>query len=147
MIYIEKDTTNEFALELSAVIPSDQIYFLIGILWEGEIEKEWRAIQMIDSSVNPCRYNKFTIIESTMGSDDLWIDSTITNQEIRLELGQYKYNVWSSEIPFEEPLDWNGKVAPVNTKPISTGRMIVVGEIETPYDSIIPNVSLPSVYD
>ena len=147
MIYIEKDNTNVFALELSALIPSNHIYFLFGVLWEGEIDKEWRAIQMIDSSLNPCRYNKFAIIESTMGTQDLWIDNLDGLSEIQMELGQYKYSVWSSETPFETPLGWDGQTPPVNTQPFSTGRLIVVGEIESPYDSIIINTALPSVYD
>lgn len=147
MIYIEKDNTNTFVLELSALIASSEIYFLLGILWEGEIDKEWRAIQLLDSSLAPCRYNKFSIIESTMGSQDLWADNLDSLSQINLELGQYKYSIWTSETLFEQPLDWDGITPPVTTKPISTGRLIVVGEIEAPYDSIIPNVSLPSVYD
>jgi hypothetical protein len=147
MIYIERDATNSFALEVQNLIPSDHVYFLLGILWEGEIDKEWRAIVLEDESPASCRYNLFTIEESTSGTEDLWIPLTLPVTPIKLELGQYKYYVWTSSEPFEEPVGWDGSTQPINSKPITNGRMIVVGEIEAPYDSIITDVSLPSVYE
>lgn len=144
MIYIEKDTTNVFCLELSNLISTEYQYFLLGILWEGEIDKEWRAIPITDESLNPCRYNKFTIVESSIGDDNPWVISN----EINLQLGQYKYVVWTSTEPFEEPVDWNNEYPPFPLDQIiSTGRLIVNGEIESPYNSIIPDTNIPSVYD
>lgn len=147
MIYIEKDTTNQFAVEATCGLPqADNLFLIMGILWEGEIDKQWRVIELEDISPVECRYNLFEITESSMGTDAIWC---LLGEEVRLELGQYQYYIWGSPEPWiEGSPGYDGKEPPAKLSgAIANGRLIVVGEIETPYDSIIPNTILPSVYD
>jgi hypothetical protein len=152
MIYIEKDTTNQFAVEATCGLPeADNLFLIMGILWEGESFKQWRVITLNEESPAPMRYNLFSFTESSMGSEGVWYETPIGVPEpedaIKLELGQYQFFIWGAAEPWDST-DYDGSFPPAKTSgAITNGRLIVVGEIESPYDSIIPNVAIPSVYD
>ena len=140
MIYIEKNTTNQIALELSCLIPSTYIYFLFEFIFDSNPNKEVRYFTTNDISLATCRFNLFEIIESNLGS-------TTTNNinPIQLEPGQYKYKIYAGELP----VDYLDLTPYLSTEPISIGKMVVEGDnvlIVPVYDSQNVDNTSPSVY-
>lgn len=141
MIYIQKNTINQIALELSCLIPSTYIYFLFEFTFEGDTSREVRYYTTDDISPSTCRYNLFEIEESETGSI-----TTNNINPIQLEPGQYLYKIYAGE----NPVNYLDLSPYLTTEPISYGQMIVVGEsslIDTVYDSGLIDNTTPSVYD
>ena len=120
MILINKNSTNRFALEFPQ-LESIETYFLFSFQYEGTSDDYymWFTASDISSACN--RYSLFEIEESDGGEVGT----------IKLELGQWEYNVWVSDT------DW-GTFSNPNVEPpenisgsIQTGRVVVKGQTTT----------------
>ena len=130
MIFVQKNTVNTLALELSATLPSSESYFLFGFVAESLPNTPIRYYTT--AVTTSCRADIFELVEDENGSRENFVDS----EAIFLEPGQYRYYVWSSAEPFTTAPDYAH---------FSTGRMNVAGERFTPsVPSTEPN--LPNVY-
>lgn len=111
MIYITKDTTNEFALTLTESTTISNATFLFKFVWE--LDESLDPIYWIgaDTSPYPERYNLFNLEDG--------VDATF-------KIGQYTYTVYESS-----------DIAPVDETDlteIEEGRMVVEGTSTTIYD-------------
>lgn len=103
MIYLEKDTENTVVLTLTEVTTISSPYYLF------EFEEEFNTAdnpiywQPTDISAYTSRYNMFVLDEPT---------------DIEFIKGQYKYKVYESDEPTEDPTGLNM---------IEEGRMVVAG--------------------
>lgn len=136
MIYIEKNTNNLIALELSQTLPTcaASCSYLFEFKWEETPEDRTRYFTTADISPATNRYNLFTLSESISGSI-----GNIVSASINLDPGQYMYNVY-----------WTGSNIVnipnmLTTASISTGRMVVAGTASVIYDSVTPTPT-SSVY-
>lgn len=120
MILINKNTTNRFALEFPQ-LESSEIYFLFSFQYEGTLDDYYIYFTASDISSACNRYSLFEVTES----DGEEVGT------IKLELGQWEYNVWVSDTDFgtfsnpnvEPPLSISGS--------IQTGRVVVKGQTTT----------------
>lgn len=115
MIYINKNTVNEFALTLTESTTITDPYFLFKFVWEYDETLDPVYWTGTDYSAYPERYNLFYLSE---GTDPI------------LRQGQYKYEVFesSSPITIDENTDETG------LDKIEEGRMVVEGNGNTIYD-------------
>jgi len=115
MIYITRDTTNEFALTLTESTTITNPYFLFKFVWEYDETLPSVYWMGTDYSAYPERYNLFYL-----------------NDPIDLELrqGQWRYEVY--ETPIDLVVDENTDETGL-TK-IEEGRMVVEGTGNTIYD-------------
>jgi hypothetical protein len=120
MILINKNSTNRFALEFPQ-LESSETYFLFSFQYEGTSDDYYIYFTASDISSACNRYSLFEVTES----DDEEVDT------IKLELGQWEYNVWVSDA------DW-GTFSNPNVEPpakisgsIQTGRVVVQGQTTT----------------
>lgn len=120
MILINKNSTNRFALEFPQ-LESSETYFLFSFQYEGTSDDYYIYFTASDISSACNRYSLFEVTES----DDEEVDT------IKLELGQWEYNVWVSDA------DWGTFSNPNVTPPakisgsIQTGRVVVQGQTTT----------------
>ena len=126
MIYIEKNTQNDFALELTGLTGCDA-YFLFEFEFEFTLDRSSRFFTAPDTSSFPSRYNLFSLTESDTGAT-----GDADNVPICLESGQYKYKIYTSS----SPIDITNIPGYTGDSPISQGRMVVEGT----------NLIVPSVY-
>ena len=120
MILINKNSTNRFALEFPQ-LESSETYFLFSFQYEGTSDDYYIYFTASDISSACNRYSLFEVTES----DGEEVDT------IKLELGQWEYNVWVSDA------DW-GTFSNPNVEPpakisgsIQTGRVVVQGQTTT----------------
>ena len=111
MIYINKDTTNEFALTLTESSVISNPYFLFKFVWE--LDEDLTPIYWVGTDTSPYidRYNLFNLEEG--------VDATF-------KIGQYSYTVYESVDP--TPIDETGLTE------VEEGRMVVDGIATTIYD-------------
>ena len=111
MIYLNKDTTNEFALTLTESVSISNPYFLFKFVWE--LDEDLTPIYWVgeDTSLYTERYNLFNLEEG--------VDATF-------RIGQYTYTVYESVDP--TPIDETGLTE------VEEGRMVVDGIATTIYD-------------
>lgn len=154
MISITRETTNEFALELSCLIPSDHIYFCFGFVREEIPFTQWQWYITPDNSPATRRYNLFSLTESYVGATGATGVTGATGANpttMRLDLGQYQYYVWAATGPWDiSNYSPTGPPAPL-TSSISEGRLVVDGPSpfipdDVLYNGAQPNTSVPSVY-
>jgi len=130
MIYIEKNTEQNFVLELDCLhnIQSPNYLFeFIGIVNDSTIYFTTPNI-----SIHTGRYDEFTI------TDDDTLTSIKTGDVVRSDDsainfndGQYDYNVYVTD----QVIDINNVTSIIDQGSISTGKMVVVGE-----DSVLDDV-------
>ena len=120
MILINKNSTNRFALEFPQ-LESSETYFLFSFQYEGTSDDYYIYFTASDISSACNRYSLFEVTES----DGEEVGT------IKLELGQWEYNVWVSDA------DW-GTFSNPNVEPpakisgsIQTGRVVVQGQTTT----------------
>jgi len=115
MIYITKDSNNEFALTLTESTSITSPYFLFKFVWEYDETLPSTYWVGADYSPYPERYNLFYLEE---GVDAL------------LRQGQYRYEVYESanNITVDENTSETG------LDKIEEGRMEVIGNGTTIYD-------------
>ena len=118
MIYIEKDSVNNFVLTLSETSTISNPYYLF--LFQNEFNKDSQGFQWIgtDTSTYKERYNLFQLEEG--------VDATFI-------IGQYTYTVYESEDPIvivDQAIDYYSTLSVVEE-----GRMVVAGVVtNTIYD-------------
>jgi hypothetical protein len=105
MIYLEKDSTNSFVLTLTEVTTIANPYYLFEFQDEFNTTSTPIYWQGVDTSLWPSRFNLFTIIDPT---------------DIDFVKGQYRYKVYESSTPTNDPTGLNM---------IEEGRMVVAGVI------------------
>ena len=118
MIYISKNTTNEFGLEFPS-IPTTYVYFMFVFTFESAVQQEERY-WFYDNPVCNNRTNVFELVES---------DSALQSDEqypINLPIGQWDYQVYSSNNPISL-----GSPENLGTL-IQEGRMVVDGVTTVP---------------
>lgn len=139
MIYIEPNSNNLVALELSQILPTcTGSVYLFEFVWEETPENRVRYFTTADISPAPRRYNLFAVTESFAGSTG----SAVSASAISLDPGQYKYTVYWTTGSFNFPAGITGLLT---SESISTGRMIVAGTGSAPYQFVTPTPS-QSVY-
>jgi hypothetical protein len=111
MIYINKDTTNEFALTLTESTTITDPFFLFKFVWEYDESIDPIYWVGTDYSSYPNRYNLF------------YIDEPI---DLEFRQGQYKYEVYESAT--------GNEVDETGLEKIEEGRMVVYGDGNTIYD-------------
>ena len=111
MIYINKDTNNEFALTLTESTTITDPFFLFKFVWEYDEDLPATYWAASDYSPYPDRYNLF------------YIDEPI---DLEFRQGQYKYEVYESATGNEADETGLDK--------IEEGRMVVYGDGDTIYD-------------
>lgn len=135
MIYITKNTTNEFGLEFPS-IPTTYVHFLFVFVFESAVQQEERY-WIYDNPVCNNRTNVFELVES---------DSALQTAEenpINLPIGQWLYQVYASDSPINLGSPENlGEF-------IQEGRMVVDGvtTVEPVYQGTQEQVYTPNVYD
>jgi hypothetical protein len=115
MIYITKNSTNEFALTLTESTTISNPYFLFKFVWEYDENLPSAYWVGTDYSLYPERYNLFYLSEPT---------------EVDFKQGQYRYEVYES--PIDIIVDENTDETGLNK--IEEGRMVVEGDGNTIYD-------------
>lgn len=135
MIYIEKNTTNEFGLELPSM-PSTYVYFMFVFTFETAIQQEPRY-WFYDNPVCNARITYFELIESDSAQQDDEVSP------INLPIGQWKYEVFASDSPFNLGSPENLGYF------MQEGRMIVDGEttVAPVYQGTQEQFYTPNVYD
>ena len=135
MIYIEKNTTNEFGLEFAS-IPTTYVYFMFVFTFESAVQQEERY-WFYDNPVCNNRTYIFELIESDSA------EQTDEESPINLPIGQWKYEVYSSNNPISLGSPENLGVF------IQEGRMVVDGVTteEPVYIGTQEQVYSPNVYD
>jgi hypothetical protein len=113
MIYIEKNTINKFVLTLTESSQLVDPFYLFQFNADFNPAKEPIYFTTLDESLSTCRYNLFTLEENTTGST-----SGGTSVALSLEAGQYRYNVYESEVETLEISETTGRI-------IETGRLTV----------------------
>ena len=111
MIYINKDSNNEFALTLTESSVISNPYFLFKFIWE--LDEDLAPIYWVGVDTSPYteRYNLFNLEEG--------VDATF-------KIGQYSYKVYETTNP--TPIDETGLTE------VEEGRMVVDGIATTIYD-------------
>ena len=135
MIYIEKNTTNEFGLEFPS-IPTTYVYFMFVFTFESAVQQEER-FWFYDNPVCNNRTNVFELVESDSAQQ------TDEVSPINLPIGQWRYEVYASDIPINLG-------SPENLGDfIQEGRMVVDGVTteEPVYIGTQEQVYQPNVYD
>ena len=115
MIYINKDSNNEFALTLTESTSISNPYYLFKFVWEYDETLPSVYWAGVDYSNYPDRYNLFYLYE---GSDATF------------RIGQYRYEVYESVTPIT--VDENTTESGLDK--IEEGRMVVDGDGTTIYD-------------
>jgi hypothetical protein len=115
MIYINKDTNNEFALTLTESTTITDPFFLFKFVWE--YDESIAPIYWVgtDYSSYPDRYNLFYIEEG--------VDATFSQ-------GQYRYEVYESD----QSITIDENTSETGLTKIEEGRMVVYGDGTTIYD-------------
>lgn len=115
MIYITKDTINDFALTLTESSTISNPYFLFKFVWEYNEDLPASYWVGTDYSAYPDRYNLFYLEEGV---------------DVTFRQGQYRYEVYESSINIT--VDENTTESGLNK--IEEGRMVVEGDGNTIYD-------------
>ena len=115
MIYIEKDSTNTFALTLTENTSWVAPYWLFKFQWEFDMTSDPIYWEGVDVSSYPSRYNLFDLEEG--------VDATF-------KIGQYTYTVYASV----DPLTIDENTSEVGLEEVEEGRMVVNGTSTTIYD-------------
>lgn len=140
MIYIQKDTINLVALELSQTLATcTSCSYLFELVYEETTEGRTRYFTAPDISPARLRYNLFAVSESVVGSTGSFVSGAI-----RFDSGQYDYTVY---VTGSTTINFNNLTNILATDPISTGRMVVSGTgslypVATP--TFIPTASVYS---
>jgi hypothetical protein len=118
MIYLETNSITPIALELSQTLPSSNTFFLFEFIWE-EVPQQAPRYLYTPTIVNSTRFSLFNIsvFDAPIGS--------LTNANvipIDLNLGQYKYNIYSG---FNSPDFSNLAPFIAASGIVTTGRMVV----------------------
>jgi len=141
MIYIEKNTNNLVALELSQTLPTcTSCSYLFEFVWDETTENRTRYFTTADISPAPRRYNLFALTESVAGSTG----SAVSASAISLDPGQYAYNVYWTGSSFNFPADIS---LLLSSSSISTGRMVVAGTASNAIYQTVTPTPTSSVYD
>jgi len=111
MIYIARDTNNEFALTLTESSTISNPYFLFKFVWEYDESINALYWYGTDYSPYPDRYNLFYLDEPT---------------DVEFKQGQYKYEVYESATGTE--------VDETGLNKIEEGRLVVYGDGNSIYD-------------
>lgn len=119
MIYIQRNTSNDIVLELSGL--TSDIYFLFELIPEMTAEGSNQYITYKNFSLATNRYDLFRFVESDGGKLGFCDDTTC-----KILPGQYKYNVYSTNIIMTESNYLSVVAGPI----ISTGRLVSIGENE-----------------
>ena len=118
MIYIEKDSVNNFVLTLSETSTISNPYYLF--LFQNEFNKDSQGFQWVgtDTSAYIERYNLFELTEG--------VDATFV-------IGQFTYTVYESANPIvivDQAIDYYSTL-----NVVEEGRMVVAGVVtNTIYD-------------
>lgn len=141
MIYIEKNTNNLVALELSQTLPTcTSCSYLFEFKWEETPENRTRYFTTADISPAPRRYNLFALTESVAGSTG----SAVSASAISLDPGQYAYNVyWTGSTS----ININNLTSILSSASISTGRMVVAATASNAIYQTVTPTPTSSVYD
>ncbi len=115
MIYINKDTNNEFALTLTESTTITDPFFLFKFVWEYDEDLPATYWAASDYSPYPDRYNLFYLDEG--------VDAT-------LRQGQFRYEVYESA----NPITVDENTSETGLDKIEEGRMVVYGDGTTIYD-------------
>ena len=116
MIFIQKNTTNNFVLTLTETSRLSSPFFLFEFKNEYNLSSTPFYYTTPDISSYTNRYNQFVLIENATGS-------TIGGNNIPLSLvsGQYEYKVYESSASTLSLSATTGRL-------IEEGRMVVAGE-------------------
>lgn len=115
MIYINKDETNKVVLTLSENSSLSSPYYLFKFVNEFNSSPQPIYFTTPDLSINPNRYNLFTLIEASTGST-----TGGTSVALNLVPGQYNYTVYESTA---STLSYSATTGVI----IEYGRMVVDG--------------------
>jgi hypothetical protein len=113
MIFIEKNTTNNFVLTLTENSRLTNPFYLFEFENEFNLELQPLYFTTTDLSNYTNRYNQFELIESSTGST-----TGGTSVALNLVGGQYKYTVYESSASTLSLTATTGRV-------IETGKMVV----------------------
>lgn len=120
MIYIEKNSTNNFVLTVSETSKLVNPYYVFSFTNEFNLESEPIIFSTPDISSYPDRYNQFVLVEGTTGSTGGGYNVTLS-----LISGQFRYKVYES---LTQTLDLDDTTGVV----LEEGRMVVSGNDELP---------------
>lgn len=119
MIYLQKNSTNNFVLTLSESSRISDPFYLFQFRNEYELNSEPFYFTTPDISSYPCRYNQFVLTESTSGST-----TGGTSIDLSLVIGQYEYKVYEAT---GSTLSISGTTGRV----LEIGRMVVASNENT----------------
>jgi hypothetical protein len=133
MIYLEKNTTNIFILELNSIKNTPTPFYLFEFIHLQTNSTVFFKTNNLSGTV--CRYDKFEIVDNDLGTDML-NDGIIyqENETFNMNNGQYKYNIYINNIDYNIN-DLLIVEAIIESGIVSTGKMIVNG-IDATIDSI-----------
>jgi hypothetical protein len=130
MIYINKNSTNNFVLTLNETSRLTNPYYLFQFTNDYVLDSKSILWSQVDTSSYTNRYNQFKLIEATSGST-----SGGTAVSLSLIAGQYDYKVYESTGQTLSISATTGRI-------VETGRMVVAG---LPNDTLTNNKS--SIYN
>jgi hypothetical protein len=114
MIYIEKNTTNNIILEVSNITSYLYWVFKFTPEWTSDTTPFWFTTLNIKPNSAGLRYDEFLLEESDSGSV-----SPANAVPIKLEAGQWKYEIFGSDSPI------NFSTLNIYNESVSEGRMYV----------------------
>lgn len=130
MIFIERNTTNDFVLSLTeSVTISPPVYFVFSFQHIATLDEYEPLIYFttLDLSSYTDRYNRFELVEDDSGS------TTGGNSvPLYLKAGQYEYKVYESATGSLDPNTFGAE--------LESGKMIVGDMTEEGQDTAVDNI-------